>query len=159
WTGQRILDRREAKRAASTGAPLSPGPSQPTASFGMLAVIAMIGVCMHILMDLPTSYGVRPLSPFDWHWFSSDWMPIVGLYMLMARASGLFFGRGSEAARRRNAGIIFVLLAANYGVRGIAHHEALTVAPRLFGPLLPPPCEGPPPTRSPLDRWPRASSL
>src|SRR5262245_13794463 len=47
------------------------------ARWPMLAAVSMIGVLFHVLMDLPTSYGTRLLSPFDWHWFSVDWLPIV----------------------------------------------------------------------------------
>ena len=43
----------------------------------MLVAISMLGVLLHILMDLPTSYGTRLLSPFDWRWFAFDWLPIV----------------------------------------------------------------------------------
>ena len=34
----------------------------------MLVVAGSIGVLMHVLMDLPTPYGTRLLSPLDWHW-------------------------------------------------------------------------------------------
>ncbi len=111
------------------------------ASFGMLVVAGSIGVLMHVLMDLPTPYGTRLLSPFDWHWYSTDWMPIIDVYLLVVLAAGLMFGRGSMAAKRRNAAIVLVLVMANYGLRGVAHHQALADAPRLFGPLLPPPCD------------------
>jgi len=129
------------------------------ASFAMLAVVSMLGITTHILMDLPTSYGIRLLSPFDWHWFAFDWMPIVDIYLLVALAAGLFFGRQSAEARRRNAAIVLMLMAANYGLRAVAHHEAITVAPRLFGPTLPAPCPGAPNTSSMLDSWPRTQSL
>ena len=36
----------------------------------------MIAVLLHVLMDLPTSYGTRVLSPFDWRCLV-DWMPII----------------------------------------------------------------------------------
>ena len=68
------------------------------APFRMLVPIAVIGVLCHVLMDLPTSYGTRLLSPFDWHWFAVDWMPIVDVYLLFALAAGLLFGRSSTAA-------------------------------------------------------------
>jgi hypothetical protein len=45
-------------------------------------------------------------------------------------------------------------MAANYGLRAASHERALTLAPRVFGPLLPEPCEGVP-DRSVIDRWPR----
>ena len=62
------------------------------APFAMLVPISIIGVVCHVLMDLPTSYGTRVLSPFDWHWFAVDWMPIVDFYLLFALAAGLLFG-------------------------------------------------------------------
>ena len=150
WAWQRFRDRRPGARPRV--------PDEPRASFGMLAVIAMIGVLLHILMDVPTSYGTRVLSPFDWHWFAVDWLPIVDIYLLAAFAIGLFFGAGSEAARRRNAAIVLALMAANYGVRGIAHHEALVAAPRLFGALLPPPCDPAAAAGGAIDRWPQATA-
>src|SRR3989442_5757945 len=113
------------------------------ASIRLLVPIAMIGVLLHILMDLPTSYGTRLLSPFDWHWFAVDWMPILDVYLLVVLAAGLLFGGRSTVARRRNAAIVLVLMTANYGVRAAAHREALANAPRLFGPALPPACSPP----------------
>ena len=51
--------------------------------------------------------------------------------------------------------IVLVLMMANYSVRAIAHHEALALAPRVFGPTLPAPCNGPAPQLTFIDRWPR----
>ena len=120
----------------------------------MLAAVAMIGVLLHVLMDFPTTYGTRLLSPFDWHWFGADWVPIVDIYLLMMLAAGLWFGRTSPAARRRNAAIVLTLMAANYGVRATAHHRALALVPQLFGPTLPPPCQTPAPNLGLIDEWP-----
>jgi len=144
WAFYRLTDRGRA-----------PDRDSARASLGMLVVAAAIGALMHVLMDLPTSYGTRLLSPFDWHWYAVDWMPIVDIYLLVAMGAGLLFGRSSESARRRNAAIVLALMAANYGVRGAAHHEALVLAPRLFGPTLPPPCPGEPPHTGVIDVWPR----
>jgi hypothetical protein len=122
----------------------------------MLGIVGGIG---HVLMDLPTSYGTRPLSPFDWHWYAADLMPIVDIYLLAVLGSALVFGslaarRGQPRARQRNAAIALALMLVNYGVRAAAHHEALGTAPRIFGPLLPEPCENAPSGRSLVDRWP-----
>jgi hypothetical protein len=68
-------------------------------------------------------------------------MPIVDVYLVAALFAGLLFGEASEAARRRNAAIVLVLMAANYGVRAVARHEAIGLAPRVFGPLMPQPCD------------------
>ena len=145
--GRRMLDARR-----SGG---EPAPSR-NASFGMLVSISMIGVMFHVLMDLPTSYGTRLLIPFDWRWFAVDWLPIIDIYLWMILGIGLVLAELSTASRHRIAAIVLMCVAANYGVRAIAHREALALAPRLFGPHLPPPCD-PQTARSPLvDDWPRA---
>ena len=140
WAAQLLMGRNGADRGAS---------------FPTLAGVSILGALLHVLMDLPTSYGVRLLSPFDWHWFTTDWMPIVDIYLLVALAAGLYFGRSSEAACRRNVIIVLLLMSANYGVRAAAHHRALTLAPRLFGPTLPEACEGGVVERAIAARWPR----
>jgi membrane-bound metal-dependent hydrolase YbcI (DUF457 family) len=134
-------------------------PSAPAASFLVLFLVAAIGVLMHILMDLPTSYGTRLLSPFDWHWFAVDWMPIIDVYLLIALAAGLFFGRGSEAARRRNAAIVIAVIAANYGIRAVAHQRALEESPASFGPTLPAACAPDNTPRHIVERWPETKRI
>ena len=136
WAIQRYIDRKG-----------DPPGAAPSASFGMLFVVSMVGVLCHILMDFPTSYGTRLLSPFSWHWFAVDLMPIVDVYLIAALFAGLLFGQASAASRRRNAAIVLALMAANYGVRAVARHEAIVLAPRVFGPLMPRPCD-PEPRRS-----------
>jgi membrane-bound metal-dependent hydrolase YbcI (DUF457 family) len=148
WIGRSALDRG---RVAGQG-------RVPDAPFGILAIVSILGVLLHVLMDLPTSYGTRVLSPFDWHWYAFDWMPILDIYLLMALAAGLFFGSGSIAAGRRNAAIVLVFMSANYGVRAAAHERAIAIAPRVFGPLLPPRCDPAPAAAGlTIDRWPRTA--
>jgi len=137
WMGRRALDRRASARA---GAPASE-PQSPNASFGMLVAVSMLAVLFHVLMDLPTAYGTRIFSPFDWHWYSADWMPIIDWMLLLILGAGLAFGELSKASRHRLAALALTLMAADYGVRAVAHQQALTLVPRLFGPLLPPPCD------------------
>ena len=153
WAGRRFYDRRWPRKTG--GVTLDPDADHD-ASFGMLVAVSIIGVLLHVLMDLPTSYGTRLLSPFDWHWFAVDWMPIVDVYLLMALVIGLL-GRSTPPQRRAKAAFVLLLMATNYGVRGAAHHQALELAPRLFGPTLPPPCDPPPPATL-LDRWPRPAA-
>src|SRR6476469_8495735 len=125
WIGRRFYDRRWPPDRAAAAA------SEPAlardASFAMLVAVSIIGVLLHVLMDLPTSYGTRLLSPFDWHWFAVDIMPILDIYLLGALAAGLVFGRRTDAARSRNAVIVLTLMAANYGVRIVAHDRALAL--------------------------------
>jgi inner membrane protein len=139
---------------------------EPHASFKSLWLAAMLGIVFHIIMDLPTSYGTRLLSPFDWHWFAKDWLPILDVYLLTILIAGLRFGRQPAGrarpvstaavwhARERSAAVALMFVAMNYGLRATAHHEALMQAPRLFGPLLPPACPDATPPGRLIDRWP-----
>jgi inner membrane protein len=120
--------------------------------FGALWAVAAVGVLCHVLMDLPTSYGTRPFSPFSWMWFTTDWLPIVDIYLLAILGAGLWFGR---TARGRNAAIALMLMAADYGVRAASHHAAIAAAPEVFGAPLPPACADLAPQRTIVDRWPR----
>jgi hypothetical protein len=142
WGVRRIRDRNGA------------ADGTPAASFAMLVGISIIAVALHGLMDLPTSYGTRLLSPFDWHWFAVDWMPIIDIYLLGVFVASLF-GRTTAAQRHRKAALVLVLMAANYGLRAAAHHQAMELAPRLFGPTLPELCDPPSETVALIDAWPR----
>jgi membrane-bound metal-dependent hydrolase YbcI (DUF457 family) len=145
WLGYRFQDRRRGR----------PPNADEDSSLPMLIAVSMIGILVHVLMDLPTSYGTRLLSPFDWHWYAVDWMPIIDIYLLMVLVAGVGFGRNSPVMRRRKAAMVLVFVAANYGVRAVAHHQALMLAPRLFGPTLPQRCEPQTGAPAPVDRWPR----
>jgi inner membrane protein len=146
WIGRRMYDQRR-PTVVNT---------EPDASFGMLVAVSIVGTFLHVLMDVPTSYGTRVLSPFDWHWFAVDWMPIIDIYLLMALVVGLL-GRSTPAQRRAKAAFVLLLMATNYGVRGAAHHQAMALAPRLFGPTLPELCDTPASGGSLIDSWPRRS--
>ena len=124
-------------------------------SFAGLTAVSMVGILAHILMDLPTSYGTRLLSPFSWRWFTMDLLPIIDVYLLIILVGGLILGRGSASRRRTAAIVALVLMAANYGVRIGAHQRALATAGRTFGPRLPPPCDPRQAFRSLVDSWPR----
>jgi inner membrane protein len=102
------------------------------ASFSALAATGVLGVLLHVLMDLPTSYGTRLLSPFSWHWFAVDWMPIIDVYLWILLVAGLVLGSLRARARQRIAVAVLVLMGADYGIRAIAHQRALGAAPRLF---------------------------
>jgi inner membrane protein len=124
------------------------------ASFWHLAALSMFGVALHLLMDFPTSYGTRSLSPFDWHWFALDWMPIIDIYLLAALAFGLLVGGRLPETRQRAAAAVLILMAANYALRGVAHHQAVALAPRALGLTAPRCSAADPPLLSP-ERWPR----
>jgi len=149
WAGRRLFDARQRVDPDSTRSH-SPGHDAP---FATLLAVSMIGVVAHVLMDLPTSYGTRILSPFSWRWYAFDWMPIIDIYLLMVLVAALF-GRGTERQQRSKAAIVLAVIAANYGLRAAAHRQALELAPRLFGPTLPELCD-PPGAVSRIESWPR----
>jgi membrane-bound metal-dependent hydrolase YbcI (DUF457 family) len=121
------------------------------APFGMLVVVSLVGTLFHVLMDLPTSYGTRLLSPFSWRWFAVDWMPIVDVYLIVVLAAGFFF---VPKRKRQNALVALTFTAAIYGLRAAAHHQAIEVAPRMFGPTLPSRCDPPSEPAAWLNSWP-----
>ena len=67
-------------------------------------------------MDLPTLYGTRLLSPFDWHWYAADLMPIVDVYLLVVLAAGLALGWARPQLRRQTACLVLAFMAVNYAV-------------------------------------------
>jgi len=155
WIGRHVRARWTAARETSQSQLQEQArPQAQDASFGMLAAVSIIGVLVHVLMDLPTSYGTRLLSPFDWHWFGADWMPIIDIYLLMILVASLF-GRATPSQAQRKAAIVLALIAADYGLRGATHRQALDLAPRLFGPTLPEPCDAPPAAVTLIESWPR----
>jgi len=123
------------------------------ASYVGLFLVAVAGVTAHILMDLPTSYGTRLLSPFDWHWYAADLMPIIDIYLLVVLAAGLMLGRVRPAIRRQAACLVLAFMAANYVARGLAHQRAVQTAESLMGPEAPPRCAGAV-SETLFDRWP-----
>ena len=54
WSGRRLFD---------------PGRAANHLPFRQLAIVSIAGVLLHVLMDLPTAYGTRLFSPFDFHGF------------------------------------------------------------------------------------------
>jgi membrane-bound metal-dependent hydrolase YbcI (DUF457 family) len=153
WLGRRWYDRRQAAAANE----LRESDRPDDASFAVLVIVSMIGIVLHVMMDLPTVYGTRLLSPFDWHWYSVDWMPIVDIYLLAALGVGLL-GRPTLSQRRAKATFVLLLMATNYGLRAASHRQALAVAPQLFGPTLPERCDGSPPRQALLESWPASVS-
>ena len=146
WGWMRFVERK-----------LSPLGRQ-AASFSSLAAVSMIGVALHLLMDFPTSYGTRSLSPFDWHWFGLDWMPIIDIYLLAALGFGLLLGGRRAETRRKAAAAVLILMAGNYALRGLAHHQALALAPRTLG-ITAQRCAGHEPPLFAPERWPRNDAV
>jgi inner membrane protein len=145
WAGRRVVDRRRARAGAIAAA-----DTAPDASFAMLIAVSIIGVLLHVLMDLPTSYGTRLLSPFSWRWFTTDWMPILDIYLLLIMVIPAL--RRLSVARRLAAAIVLVMAAASS--RSPHHRRSETVA-RVFGPTPPSVSFTQQPRRS---CWPRTAA-
>jgi membrane-bound metal-dependent hydrolase YbcI (DUF457 family) len=139
WGGARLSGSRSSREAAR---------------FSTLLIVSIVGVLLHIAMDLPTSYGTRLLSPFSWRWFAMDLMPIIDVYLWMILGAGLLAGSWRPGARQRSAAIALALMAANYGIRVAAHQEALATAAQVHGPTLPAPCDPSAAFGTLLDSWP-----
>lgn len=97
----------------------------PRTSFLSLVGLALIATVAHVLMDLPTAYGTRALSPFDLTWYTVDWMPIIDAYLLGLLGACLVAVRFKPTSRTRIASIVLALIAANYGLRAELHARAL----------------------------------
>lgn len=124
------------------------------ATFRSLLLASVAGLVGHVLMDFPTSYGTRLLSPFDWHWYAADLMPIVDIYLLVVLGAGLAIGRRFPARKQQVAAMVLGFMALNYGVRAASHQMALAAVPAVMAPVVPAACADAVPP-SIIDWWPR----
>lgn len=106
----------------------------------VLAGISLAGTALHVLMDLPTSYGTRLLSPFVATWYAVDWLPIIEVYIWALLIVGLLAGWARPRARLAIARTALALMVGVYAVRAVAHDRALAVAAALDGHDRPSPC-------------------
>jgi membrane-bound metal-dependent hydrolase YbcI (DUF457 family) len=106
------------------------GKTESVASIGGLIGVALAGTALHVLMDLPTSYGVRLFSPFDTTWYALDWLPIVDVYLWVLLIGGTIAAqvrRGQRVFLARGALALCLLF---YAGRGVAQHGRSTSRPR-----------------------------
>jgi membrane-bound metal-dependent hydrolase YbcI (DUF457 family) len=96
--------------------------------FGTLAAVGVTGTLLHVLMDLPTQYGTRLLSPFVETWFSFDWMPIIEIYLWVALAAGFLAARYNRERRRAIARVVLAVGLSIYAGRALLHARALEIA-------------------------------
>lgn len=115
-----------------------PNPHGLPARWGLLYLYACLAGLLHILLDFTNNYGVRPLAPFEHHWYSWDIVfilePLVTLPLLAALVMPSLFrliqeeiGARQKGPRGRGwaiAALIFVALV--WGVRDYQHRRALT---------------------------------
>jgi len=95
-----------------------------TGHFARWWALATIGIVCHVLLDLPTSYGTRLLSPFVWTWYALDWMPIIDVYLWVVLSVAIV--AGWTRWRKQVAIIALGLMAFDYAARAALHERALT---------------------------------
>lgn len=113
---------------------------RPWATLLRLWGVAVLGVAIHVLMDVPTSYGTRLLSPFAGTWYALDWMPIIDIYLWAVLAGGAVWMHVRPAAARRVALAVLALTAVDYAARGAIHQAALAEAAATTADGRPSPC-------------------
>jgi membrane-bound metal-dependent hydrolase YbcI (DUF457 family) len=101
-----------------------------------LFVAALAGCACHVLMDLPTVYGTRILTPFHTAWYSADWIPIIDIYLLALLSAGLVAAHLRPTTRHSIVAGVILLMGANYALRGTLHYRALQQAAGSSGPIL-----------------------
>jgi hypothetical protein len=90
--------------------------------------LAVLGAALHALMDLPTSYGTRVLSPFVDTWYALDWMPIIDVYLWAVLAGGMIVMYVRPAAARQVAMGVLAFMLTDYAGRALLHASALRAA-------------------------------
>ncbi len=100
--------------------------------FRPLFLLGVMVLASHLLLDLATSYGTQILSPFSRRRFALDWVFIIDPYLtalLMAgaiSALAFHFWGPRLGAWFLAGGIVYLLVCGYY------HHQALTLAQRVF---------------------------
>ena len=116
------------------------GKAPPLAPrWGLLFLFGILATLSHILLDFTNNYGVRPLLPFNWRWYSWDIIFIVEPILLLALFLGLvlpsiFSLVGGEIGARKErfrgrwcAVCALVAVLAVWWIRDYQHREALTL--------------------------------
>jgi inner membrane protein len=119
------------------GRKAAPRKTVPPLNLRWLIGLCWIATATHVLMDFTDSYGIRPFLPFSGRWCAADIVSAFDPLLLALLAAGLGVpailrlvsqevgARGSTLRR----GAVFSLgaLVALLGLRGFAHHRALSL--------------------------------
>ena len=77
----------------------------PPVSARWLLLLSYLGVMSHVLLDLLNTYGVRLLTPLDWHWFYGDAVFIIDPWLWLTFGLGVWLSaRRAASAPARAAG-------------------------------------------------------
>jgi inner membrane protein len=100
----------------------------------------LLALLSHLFLDWTNNYGIRPLFPFDRHWFAGSFVFIFDPYIFVvllaaALAPWLFRLVSAEVGAKREvfvsrgwSWVALVLVAAMWGTRAVAHHRAVEMA-------------------------------
>jgi inner membrane protein len=133
-----LLDRRTRARPDSS----------PPFRAGWILLLSYFGVYSHVFLDYLNNYGVRLLTPFDWHWFYGDAVFIVDLWLWLVLGVGVLLARRQHSPTWSRYALaiatvyIGVMLISARAARGIVEEQwadshgarprALMVGPRLM---------------------------
>lgn len=93
--------------------------------FWRLLALSILGVLLHVALDVPTSYGTRLLSPWSETWYALDWLPIIDIYLWMILAIGTLVAWSKASVRIIAAVTTLAAMIAFYGIRAAAHDVAV----------------------------------
>jgi inner membrane protein len=146
YLAYRLQERQRVQNHKAAAARANPGddhipievPQLPV-RWGLLYAYAVLALLSHILLDFTNSYGVRPLAPFNWHWYAWDIVsivePLITVPLLLAMIAPWFFGlvSGEVGARqdrfpgRKSAIAALVIMVLVWWVRDYNHRRAATL--------------------------------
>jgi inner membrane protein len=118
---------------------------------GWLLALCFIGVYTHVFLDYLNNYGVRFLTPVDWHWFYGDSVFIIDIWLWVVLGAGVWISRRQRSTKPATYAIaiatvyVLAMLTSARVARGIvaeqwieAHGsppQALMVGPRPVTPI------------------------
>ena len=97
-------------------------------------LLSWLGVCLHIVSDLWTSYGTRALLPFDPTWYAWDWLFIIDPVFLGLLSLGCFGARwfGKSGVPRWAMAVALVYIGLKASAQWLALGQALSFAGSEF---------------------------
>ncbi len=123
---------------------LVPDPAK-TPNWRLLYLFAVIAALSHILLDFTNNYGVRPLEPFSYRWYSWDivfiFEPLLYLFLIGGLALPSLFALINEEIGSRRRGprgqggaiVALVLMVGLWWLRDYEHRRAIaTLEARLY---------------------------
>jgi len=92
---------------------------------GWLLALSFVGVYSHVFLDYLNNYGVRLLTPLDWHWFYGDSIFIIDIWLWLVLGIGVWLSRRRHSTKPSTyalaiATVYIVAMVTSTGVaRGI----------------------------------------